>query len=189
MIDDALQDLLHAPLSKVWGKYAGVVEDNSDPQQMGRLLVVCPAVLGPQPVWALPCVPYAGPGVGFFFMPPKHAGVWIEFEGGDVSRAIWTGCYWGPGELPSDATSPDVKLIVTEKAMLKIDDSAGEVVITNDSDATITLSTDVKTEAGTAPNVATHTVGAAGVVSELAPGKVDVGSAGVTINNGAFKVT
>ena len=32
-------------------------------------------------------------------------GVWIEFEGGDVSYPIWTGCYWRDGELPSDASA------------------------------------------------------------------------------------
>ena len=28
------------------------------------------------------------------------AGVWIEFEGGDVSYPIWTGCFWRDGEAP-----------------------------------------------------------------------------------------
>jgi uncharacterized protein involved in type VI secretion and phage assembly len=185
MIDDALLDFQHAQLHKVWGKYAGKVENNADPQQMGRLQVSCDVVLGSEKVWALPCVPYAGPGVGFYFIPPQGAGVWIEFEGGDVSRPIWTGCYWAQGQLPPDAASADIKLIVTDKATLTIDDSAGEVVVKNESGSTITWNTDVTTEAGSA----THTVGAAGVVSESTPGKVEVGAAGVTINNGAFKVT
>lgn len=185
MISDAYLDFQNAQLHKVWGKYAGKVESNTDSQQMGRLQVSCPAVLGSGQVWALPCVPYAGPGVGFFFMPPVGAGVWVEFEGGDVSRAIWTGCYWAQGDLPSDAASADIKLIVTDKATLKIDDSSGEVVLKNQSDASVIWNDNVTTEAGSA----THTVGAAGVVSESAPGKVEVGAAGVTVNNGTFKVT
>src|ERR1700756_2049531 len=116
MIGDALLDFQHAHLSKVWGKYAGTVVDNQDPNNMGRLQVSCLAVLGDGQVWAMPCVPYAGKNVGFYFIPPKGAGVWVEFEGGDSSRAIWTGCYWAQGDLPSDATSPDIKLIVTDKA-------------------------------------------------------------------------
>jgi len=152
---------------------------------MGRLKVKCEAVLGDESVWALPCVPYAGKNVGFFFIPPKEAGVWIEFEGGDVSRAIWTGCYWAKGELPSDASSPDIKLIITDKATYKIDDSSGDIVLQNQKNSTITWNDDVKTEAGSA----THTVGSNGVVSESSPGKVEVGAAGVTINNGAFKVS
>ena len=178
-------DLQTAQLSKVYGKYAGKVVDNQDPQNLGRLQVSCPAVLGSLNAWARPCVPYAGPGVGFFFLPPVGAGVWVEFEGGDVSRAIWTGCYWAQGELPGDATSPDIKLIVTAAASLRIDDTQGEIVIANQPGSTITLNDEVSTEAGSA----THTVGANGVVSESSPGKVEVGAAGVTINNGAFKVS
>jgi len=185
MIGDSLLDFQNAQLHKVWGKYAGKVVSNTDSEQMGRLQVSCGAVLGSELVWALPCVPYAGPGVGFYFIPPVGAGVWVEFEGGDVSRAIWTGCYWAKGDLPADAASADIKLIVTDKGSLKFDDSAGEVELKNQSGSSITWSSDVKTEAGSA----THTVGAEGVVSELTPGRVEVGAAGVSINNDAFKVS
>jgi uncharacterized protein involved in type VI secretion and phage assembly len=184
MLYDANLDFQSAQLHKVWGKYPGIVVDNADPEQMGRLRVRCQAVLGDEAVWAMPCVPYAGPGVGFHFIPPEKAGVWIEFAGGDVSAAIWTGCYWAKGELPAGAASADIKLIVTAKASLTIDDGAGEVVLKNDSDASTTWNSEVATEAGSA----THTVGADGVVSESARGKVAVGAAGVSINDGAFKV-
>ncbi len=185
MFRDPLHDLEVAWRTRLFGKYAGKVENNADPEKMGRLQVRCPAVLGNELVWAMPCVPYAGPGVGFFFMPPNGAGVWVEFEGGDVSRAIWTGCYWFKGTLPEGAGEPHVKLIVTDTATWKIDDDSGEVVLKNKDDASVTWTADVTTEAGSA----THTVGASGVVSESSPGKVDVGAAGVTINNGAFKVS
>jgi uncharacterized protein involved in type VI secretion and phage assembly len=184
MLNNFLLDFHQAQLAKVWGKYAGKVADNADPEQMGRLKVTCDAIFGAETVWAVPCVPYAGKGVGFYFIPPKDAGVWIEFEGGDTSRPIWTGCYWAKGELPSDAASADIKLIVTDKASLKIDDSSGEVVLQNQNDAKTTWADDVKTEAGSA----THTVGADGVVSESTPGKLEVGAAGVTINNGSMTI-
>src|SRR5215213_9021531 len=148
MIGNAVHDFLHAQLHKVWGKYAGQVVLNVDPDQMGRLQVNCEAVLGSETVWARPCVPYAGPGVGFYFIPPVGAGVWIEFEAGDVSRPIWTGCYWAQGDLPSDAIGAEVKLIVTDKAKLTINDLTGEVVLKNEIGATTTWSADVKTEAG-----------------------------------------
>jgi|688.fasta_scaffold479206_2 uncharacterized protein involved in type VI secretion and phage assembly len=185
MLNDSLLDFQAAQLAKLWGKYAGEVVDNADPQRMGRLKVRCPAVLGSEPVWALPCVPYAGPGVGFYFMPPAGAGVWVEFAAGDPCHPIWTGCFWAQGELPAEASSADIKLLATEKASLRIDDSAGEVEVRNASEVSTTWSADIRSEAGPA----THTVGASGVVSEAAPGKVEVGAAGVTINNGAFKVS
>ena len=54
--------------------------------------------------WALPAVPYAGDGVGFFMIPPIGASVWIEFEHGDPDYPIWTGCFWadaGPAAGPA----------------------------------------------------------------------------------------
>ena len=51
--------------SRYFGKYRGTVTDNADPTSRGRLKVNVPAVLGDLEVWAMPCVPYAGDGVGF----------------------------------------------------------------------------------------------------------------------------
>ena len=53
----------------------------------------------------MPCVPYAGPKVGFAFLPEIGSGVWIEFEGGDVSYPIWVGGYWRAGEFPAGAAA------------------------------------------------------------------------------------
>ena len=80
---------------RVFGKYRGIVLNNVDPLNLGRLQANVPEVLGEMPTgWATPCAPCGGTGAGFFSVPPIGAGVWIEFEGGDVSRPIWTGC-WG----------------------------------------------------------------------------------------------
>lgn len=186
MHTDPLVEFQLAMLNRVWGKYAGSVVSNKDEEESGRLQVLCPAILGSTPVWARPCVSYAGPDLGFFMLPPEKANVWIEFEGGDTSRAIWTGCFWGKGELPADATSADIKLIATDQASFKIDDSDGTVEIANASDATTTWTSDVVTIAGEA----SHSVAAGGVVSESAAGsgKVEVADGGVTVNGGKFKV-
>lgn len=186
MLIDQLIDFQQAQLTRVWGKYAGQVADNADPEQIGRLQVSCPAVLGDARLWALPCVPYAGPNVGMYLMPPVGAGVWVEFEGGDVSRAIWSGCYWSKGELPADAASADIKLIVTDAASLKIDDGAGEIALRNQSDASTTWSADIVAVAGQS----THSIGSAGVTSESAgkTGKVEVSDSGVSVNSGALSV-
>jgi uncharacterized protein involved in type VI secretion and phage assembly len=171
---------------RAYGKYRGVVIDNQgDPADAGRLKVRVPEIHGEDAAWAWPCVPYAGSQVGWFVLPPVGAGVWVEFEAGDPSKPIWVGCFWGSGELPSDAQAPDIRLLQTEQAQIKIDDQSGEVLMKNQNNATVTWSDEVKTEAGGA----THTVGASGVVSESPPGKVEVGASGVTVNNGAFKVS
>ena len=48
-----------------YGKFRGVVINNLDPMQMGRLQVQVPDVFGPAlSSWAMPCVPFAGKNVG-----------------------------------------------------------------------------------------------------------------------------
>ncbi|HWQ49769.1 MAG TPA: phage baseplate assembly protein V [Methanosarcina sp.] len=113
-----------------YGKYRGKVEDNVDPKKKGQVLVSVPAVLGSNGrSWAMPCVPYAGKGVGLFAIPPKGTNVWVEFEGGDPDYPIWTGCFWGDGELPSTAKAPDVKVLKTEECSITLDDSSGKAKI------------------------------------------------------------
>lgn len=86
---------------RVYGKHKGSVVRVDDPDKRGRIKVLVPEVLGEViSGWAEPCVPYAGPGSGFFSVPLPLSGVWVEFEGGDVSRPIWTGCFWATGEAP-----------------------------------------------------------------------------------------
>ena len=86
---------------RFWGKYRGVVTDDSDPLAKGRLRARVPAVLGDEPSgWALPCVPYLGSGEGPALAPPVGSGVWIEFEEGDLSRPIWVGCMRADGSHP-----------------------------------------------------------------------------------------
>lgn len=87
------------PNRQYFGKYRGTVLNNVDPEQRGRLMLNVPDVLGAIPSsWAEPCVPLAGPTgppMGVYLVPPIGAGVWVEFEQGDPSYPIWSGCRWG----------------------------------------------------------------------------------------------
>jgi len=108
-----------------FGKYRGQVQNNVDPMQMGRLQVSAPAVLGDGRLsWAMPCVPYAGSQVGFFALPPVGANVWVEFEAGDTDYPIWSGCFWGAGELPAPALA-EVKFLKTDGVKLTFSDLPG----------------------------------------------------------------
>lgn len=157
--------------SHYFGKFRGTVSDNQDPTSRGRLKVKVPAVLGPDlEMWAMPCVPYAGDQVGFYSLPPTGSGVWVEFEAGDPSYPIWTGCFWADHELP-DSSGPNIKIWQTDSLTVRLDDSAGELLLENGDGAKTTYSSDVKTEAGSA----TLTVG-------------DSGGASVNINDGALEV-
>lgn len=119
-----------------YGKYRGIVRDNADPLQLGRVTAEVPAVLGGEPTgWAWPCAPYAGDGEGSFFLPPIGAGVWIEFEGGDPDHPIWVGGWWGDRQAPAEESGrsgmPGLKVLRS---------SAGHVVALDDDDRTITIS-------------------------------------------------
>ncbi|MFS8203783.1 phage baseplate assembly protein V [Streptomyces sp. CWNU-52B] len=94
-----------APSNRYLGKFRGRVVDNNDPLRIGRVTAEVPDVLGDEPsTWALPCLPFTGPESGQFVVPPTGAGVWVEFEQGDPSFPIWTGCWYGAAEeLPPDA--------------------------------------------------------------------------------------
>lgn len=92
---------------RFYGKYRGIVVDNQDPAQLGRLKVSVPSVLGKDVVtgWATPCTPYGGAAnQGFLFVPERDAAVWVEFEEGDLEFPIWVGTLWcepgGESQLP-----------------------------------------------------------------------------------------
>ena len=177
-----MDDLLDWVRSRYFGKYRGTVSDNTDSAARGRIKVRVPAVLGDLELWAMPCVPYAGSQVGFYTMPPAGAGVWVEFEGGDPSFPIWSGCFWADGELPSEAT-PSVKVWKTAAITVTLDDDAAELVATNTSKSTITISDDVTTESGGS----THTVGSDGVSSESGGNSHQVAAEGVVSTVGGNK--
>jgi Type VI secretion system/phage-baseplate injector OB domain len=125
-----------ATVTRHYGKYRGMVTDNQDPKNLARIRAKVPEILQDEETgWALPALPYAGDGSGFFRVPGKDAGVWIEFEAGDVSRPIWTGCWWADNQLPSDqdgnSATPDFSILRSE---------AGLMVVLNDASSIISLS-------------------------------------------------
>jgi uncharacterized protein involved in type VI secretion and phage assembly len=135
----AVQQLLHTHKHTFYGKYRGVVTDNKDAEHRGRLEVSVPGVLGETKVWALPCVPYAGKGVGFFALPDIGGLVWVEFEEGDPSYPIWSGALWADNDLDAADAQPDIKFFKTKKFTLRIDDAAEEIHIESQSGSSIVI--------------------------------------------------
>jgi hypothetical protein len=102
-------------MNRFYGKYRGKVTNNVDPMLMGRVQVSVPAVLGDATLaWAMPCSPFAGPGVGFFAVPPVGANAWVEFEGGDPDYPILAGCFWALGEPPARPPLPGVTVLQSD---------------------------------------------------------------------------
>lgn len=147
-LEKIVANLVRKVERRFYGKYRGFVENNEDPEKLGRLLVKVPSVLGDKvAVWAFPCVPYGGmANQGFFFIPEKKAGVWIEFEEGDPEFPIWVGTFWskpgGKSESPKpnkpDGSEegdiqkpPTCKIFKTEKGhTIQMEDKTGEEMVT-----------------------------------------------------------
>jgi uncharacterized protein involved in type VI secretion and phage assembly len=180
---DVLRELVDWIRTRYFGKYRGVVTDTEDPTRRGRLRVRVPAVLDTLEVWAMPCVPYAGDGVGFFALPPVGSGVWVEFEGGDPSFPIWAGCFWADGEAPGDATA-SVKVWTTGAFTIRVDDDAGTLEVEKHDGSVLTVADDITNESGGS----TLTIGSGGVTAEAGASRSELSNAGFDVNNGALNV-
>ncbi|HKQ05856.1 MAG TPA: phage baseplate assembly protein V [Blastocatellia bacterium] len=139
MTDDLLARLIEKVESRYYGKYRAFVVDNADPENRGRLRLRVPSILGNEVVsgWALPCAPYGGAAEqGFFFIPEVDAGVWVEFEAGNLDFPIWVGTFWskpgGSSEVPSpakDQSPPTSKIIKTLNHTIELADESGSEAI------------------------------------------------------------
>jgi len=176
MADDSLDVLLDAATRRFFGKYRGKVTDNDDPNKLGRLKVMVPAVLGEAEIWAMPCAPYAGDSVGFYAMPDAGTLVWVEFEGGHASYPIVGGCFWADGQIDSADASPSVKFFRTRSLKIRIDDDADELVIETSGGSKLTVSgSEIVLKAQTVSQTTDAT-------------RTDLTSSQFDVNNGAFTV-
>lgn len=168
MNDATLIDVLDRIRNRFYGKYRGTVTD-VDAKTM-RVKAAVPGVLGTQNTgWAMPCVPYAGNQVGFAFLPEVGAGIWIEFEGGDVSYPIWTGCFWHDGEIPSDATDKVKAIVTVGKNKILLDDQGNKITISDQNGNSVVLDS-------------------SGVTVKRGSQQVVVSDSNVSVNSGALEV-
>ena len=166
---------------RYYGKYRGVVLNNVDPMQQGRLQVQVPDVAGLTPAtWAMPCVPIAGLQNGMVALPVIGSGVWVEFEQGNPDYPIWVGCFWGSSaEIPAlaRATPPATPAITFQTPLqngLTISDLPGP-----------TGGIMLKSAAG-----ATLIVNDTGIYIQNGRGaSINLVGPAVTVNNGALTVT
>lgn len=168
MDDPSLINVIDLLRNRFFGKYRGIVTD-VDAVTM-RIKAKVPAVLADQPSgWCRACVPFAGPQLGMAFLPEVESGVWIEFEGGDVSYPIWTGCFWYDQEAPSDA-APAVKVIVTKSGhKILLDDDGVKITITDRNNNSMALSAD-------------------GITLQRGSEKIAISNTEVNVNDGALEI-
>jgi hypothetical protein len=154
--DEILARLIERVEGRYFGKYRGTIIDNADPDNLGRVKATVPRLLGDEVTgWALPAFPYGGASEqGLFLVPDVGAGVWIEFEGGDLSYPIWTGTWFTSGAIPESA-QPGKKVLKTRSGhKIVLDDDGGSVEITDSNGNTIKMdASTIKIAAGSAVTI------------------------------------
>jgi uncharacterized protein involved in type VI secretion and phage assembly len=156
----AEQEVLSKLVSKIegryYGKYRGIVTANNDPDNLGRVKAKVPRLLNDEETgWALPAFIYGGAAEqGLFAVPDVNAGVWIEFEGGDLSYPIWTGTWYTSGSIPESA-QPAQKVFKTQSGhKLIFDDDGGSIEITDSNGNTIKMeASQITVSAGSATTI------------------------------------
>jgi len=149
MDDQALMnDMAAAMEGRFFGKYRGIVRSNQDPINRGRLEVLVPAVMDQEPIWATPCVPYAGDNMGFYTMPEPGTGIWLEFEAGDPNYPIWVGCFWADDQLPQNerntAATPPLKIIRSKEGLMVTLDDQQEAIAVSDKNGNNIITIEVQ---------------------------------------------
>ena len=120
--------------------------------------------------WALPSVPFAGAAHGLVLLPQVDDGVWIEFEGGDPSRPIWSGAWWANDELP-DPGAPEVFALVTPGGhQFVLDDENSEIRLVHSGGAELVMTDD-------------------SITISIGGKQIELTSSSVNINEGSLEVT
>jgi uncharacterized protein involved in type VI secretion and phage assembly len=154
-----------------FGKYRGVVTDANDPEKMGRIRVRAKSIYGDvESPWCVPVVPFAGKDHGLLLLPKKGDGVFIEFEAGNTSRPLWTGCWWGKSELPDPKGVNKHVLTTPKKLQIVLDDDAPKLQLLHPGGAEITMTDSA-------------------ITIKIGSAQIQLSSAGVVVNGGALKVT
>ncbi|UCD64474.1 MAG: hypothetical protein JSW34_03300 [Candidatus Zixiibacteriota bacterium] len=157
--------------SRIYGKYRGTVRDISDPEDLGRIKAEVPAVYmeGLSP-WAMPCLAFGGASHGLTLLPEVGDGVWIEFEGGDIARPIWSGCFWTSEQRPQPK-GEKIRLLATSAGhQLILDEDADEMKLVHPGGAELKL-------------------GSSEIVIALGQQEIKITKSEISFNNGMVKVT
>lgn len=123
-------------LGRYYSKYRGIVVDNQDPDNIQTLKVYLPSVHNGVYVKAIPSNQQGGLDYGVKLLTPRVGEiVYIEFEGGNPLKALWSYHGWAVKEVPSELKEPNTLGIVTPKGnkiILKEDEDILTISIAED---------------------------------------------------------
>jgi len=100
---DALSDTVadEDKAAKLYGVVVGVVTNNKDPENLGRVKVKFPWLQeSDESYWARIATLMAGPDRGTFFLPEVGDHVLVAFEHGDINYPFVLGALWTLKQKP-----------------------------------------------------------------------------------------
>lgn len=86
---------------KFFGKFRAYVIDVDDPEERGRIRVMCPDVLGEYASdWCEMCASGVQQHTGDIIIPEVGESVWVEFEEGDPTYPVYLGSWYFSRKTP-----------------------------------------------------------------------------------------
>lgn len=129
-------------LGRYYSTYRAIVINNNDELNMNRVHVYIPSVQNGIKIWALPKSTTIGGCFHGLKLTTPLVGevVYIEFEGGDPLRPLWSYHGWATGETPNDLKDNNsIGLVTPEGNKIFIKDIDGELYIQTNSKVNISI--------------------------------------------------
>lgn len=129
-------------LGRYYSTYRAIVINNNDELNMNRVHVYIPSVQNGIKIWALPKSTTIGGCFHGLKLTTPLVGevVYIEFEGGDPLRPLWSYHGWATGETPYDLKDNNsIGLVTPEGNKIYIKDVDGELYIQTNSKVNISI--------------------------------------------------
>jgi len=130
----SITDLLEGskrPESRIYGVVVGIITNNQDPDELGRVKVKIPRISGEdESNWARVVSFMAGNDRGAYFLPEVDDEVLVAFEFGDINMPYVIGSLWnGQDKIPltNDDGKNNIRVIKSRYGnMIRLDDTEGE---------------------------------------------------------------
>ena len=117
--------------SKIYGVITGIVTNNQDPDELGRVKIKIPRISGEdESNWARVISFMAGKDRGAFYLPEVDDEVLVAFECGNINMPYIIGSLWNGEDVPPETNSDgenNIRIIKSRSGhIIKLDDTDGE---------------------------------------------------------------
>ncbi len=117
--------------SKIYGVITGIVTNNQDPDELGRVKIKIPRISGEdESNWARVISFMAGKDRGAFLLPEVDDEVLVAFECGNINMPYVIGSLWNGEDVPPETNSDgenNIRMIKSRSGhIIKLDDTDGE---------------------------------------------------------------